>query len=67
MKKESTNFITHIRNVVSVNWGKEKIALNLSHAYATWMKEIIETMVDNCIEQKPWQMGMIVVIFMLQS
>ena len=60
------NSIIHIRNVVFVNLAKEKIALNLSHVYAIWMREIIEMMVGSYIVQKLWHREMIAVIFMLQ-
>ena len=60
------NSIIHIRNVVLVNLAKEKIALNLSHVYAIWMREIIEMMVGSYIVQKLWHREMIAVIFMLQ-
>ena len=60
------NSIIHIRNVVFVNLAKGKIALNLSHVYVIWMREIIETMVGNYIVQKLWHREMIVAIFMLQ-
>ena len=60
------NSIIHIRNVVFVNLAKEKIALDLSHVYAIWMREIIEMMVGNYIVQKLWHREMIAVIFMLQ-
>lgn len=61
------NFTIHIRNVESASWDKEKAALSLFHACATWMKETTEMKADSYTAQRPLHKGMIAVIFMLQS